>query len=295
MRLSAVIGLLILLATAAVAATQTFTGPFRQTYPTTSTGTVSCIAPTTTTLDCTLSSPLQKNAAAILGPITSGSSQGGGGSGVAPVVTAMNCTVSSGFTNGQTVNRVHGAGACGFSATCLVGGVPSACTGGNIITSWAISAQSCASCYSINSSAVLQGGSNAANVTTEADTVTVTATNSTGTSSGVTQTITAYADGSVTAPSGTAQFPTLFTGGFTYTVRPPWNVAGTDYHVGYPAGTSLADPSLQSNYPIIASGQVTSQTNSGGTVLTFSGGVPAGLWNVMGVYDATTPTAIPNG
>ena len=46
-------------------------------------------------------------------------------------------------------------------------------------------------------------------------------------------------DGSANAPSGAAQLPTLFS---SYAVRPSWNVAGVDYHVGIPAGTVLKDP-----------------------------------------------------
>ena len=47
-------------------------------------------------------------------------------------------------------------------------------------------------------------------------------------------------DGSANARAGTAQVPTLLNG---YAVRPPWNVAGVDYHVGVTAGTILKDPS----------------------------------------------------
>jgi hypothetical protein len=46
-----------------------------------------------------------------------------------------------------------------------------------------------------------------------------------------------YADGCAGAPPGTPQYPDLLT---TYGVnRPPWNVAGVDYYVGIPAGTTL--------------------------------------------------------
>ena len=47
-------------------------------------------------------------------------------------------------------------------------------------------------------------------------------------------------DGSANAPAGAAQMPTLLSG---YAVRPTWNVAGVDYHVGVTAGTVLKDPS----------------------------------------------------
>lgn len=50
----------------------------------------------------------------------------------------------------------------------------------------------------------------------------------------------AFVDGCPGAPSGTINQPTLLS---SYATRPPWNVAGVDYHVGYPTGTVLADPS----------------------------------------------------
>jgi hypothetical protein len=164
-----------------------------------------------------------------------------GTGGTAPVVTRGTCTVSSGFSKGQNVIQTHGTSACNFSATC--GGI--ACTGIDAITSWAIVTQSCASRYSITAEGILQGGANAANVTNETDTVTVTATNSTGTSPAVVQTVVAYADGSPAAPSSAPQYPTLLSGsGYSrqsYSATPPWNVAGVDYAVGYPTGTTLKD------------------------------------------------------
>jgi hypothetical protein len=48
-----------------------------------------------------------------------------------------------------------------------------------------------------------------------------------------------YADGASGAPAGTPQLPTILGG---YTVRPPWEVAGVDYAVGIPAGTTLLNP-----------------------------------------------------
>jgi hypothetical protein len=46
----------------------------------------------------------------------------------------------------------------------------------------------------------------------------------------------AFADGCPGAPTGTAQFPNILS---SYAARPPWNVAGVDFHVGVPTGTSL--------------------------------------------------------
>jgi len=45
-------------------------------------------------------------------------------------------------------------------------------------------------------------------------------------------------DGSENAPTGTVQHPTLLSG---YALRPPWKVAGVDYYVGIPSGTTLTD------------------------------------------------------
>jgi len=50
-------------------------------------------------------------------------------------------------------------------------------------------------------------------------------------------------DGSANAPAGTPQMQTLLTG---YALRPSWNVAGVDYYVGVPSGTSLIDPATAS-------------------------------------------------
>jgi len=47
-------------------------------------------------------------------------------------------------------------------------------------------------------------------------------------------------DGSANAPAGTPQLPNLLNG---YAVRAPWMVAGVDYAVGVPTGTTLKDPS----------------------------------------------------
>ena len=49
-------------------------------------------------------------------------------------------------------------------------------------------------------------------------------------------------DGSANAPAGAPQLPSLLNG---YAVRPPWEVAGVDYAVGVPTGTTLKDPTLR--------------------------------------------------
>lgn len=58
-------------------------------------------------------------------------------------------------------------------------------------------------------------------------------------------------DGSAGAPAGTPQYATLLNG---YAKRPPWKVAGVDYHVGidrtkFPTNASLKDPTVASNLP----------------------------------------------
>jgi hypothetical protein len=54
-----------------------------------------------------------------------------------------------------------------------------------------------------------------------------------------------YADGCSGAQATGTKIPNFFTGyaGKTYSVRPPWNVAGVDYPVGLPSEIRLVDPS----------------------------------------------------
>ena len=62
-------------------------------------------------------------------------------------------------------------------------------------------------------------------------------------------------------PSGSVQRTNYFTGfvnGITYPFRPPWNVAGVDYAVGY-SGT-LKDPSVSGNLPACVRGSGNSLT-----------------------------------
>src|SRR5262245_49447318 len=46
-------------------------------------------------------------------------------------------------------------------------------------------------------------------------------------------------DGSANAPAGAPQLPNLFSG---YALRPPWEVAGVNYAVGYEPSTALNNP-----------------------------------------------------
>ena len=55
-----------------------------------------------------------------------------------------------------------------------------------------------------------------------------------------------YADGALNAPAGTPQLPNLLNG---YAAPPPWQVAGVNYAVGMPSGTSLKDPTIAANLP----------------------------------------------
>ena len=200
----------------------------------------------------------------------------------APVVASHACTIKSPVTNGVNV-VLQAGGNCQYTATCSGG----ACSGGNAISAWAITSQTRTNGYQITNAGILQGGSSAASITNETDTVTITATNAGGTSAAVGQTVTAVTvpaitnqnfsvglpltngqtigtmvasptpsswaitavstvttcpkgmsfptDGCTGAPGGTAQFPTLLSGGAysgqNWTTRPPWNVAGVDYAV----------------------------------------------------------------
>jgi hypothetical protein len=91
-------------------------------------------------------------------------------------------------------------------------------------------------------------------------------------------------DGCAGAPTGTVdnitlfQHPTFFSGyanqsGQTYITRPVWNVAGVDYPVGIPGGTSFLDPTVAS----LPSGCTYSPTGSstGGPVVNCTGTVNA--------------------
>ena len=65
---------------------------------------------------------------------------------------------------------------------------------------------------------------------------------------------TAIADGCANASAGNPQLPNLFSTPFAphatpYATRPPWNVAGVDYHVGPPANLVLKDVTVAANRP----------------------------------------------
>ena len=94
---------------------------------------------------------------------------------------------------------------------------------------------------------------------------------------------TTYADGSPAAPTGTPELPNLFSGD---AVRPPWEVAGVDYYVGVPTGTTLVAPTA-ANLPAGAtlSGQTIIISESNVTIdgFNFSGNGGYGIYIKSGV------------
>jgi hypothetical protein len=78
----------------------------------------------------------------------------------------------------------------------------------------------------------------------------------------------ALVDGSLGAPAGVPQFSTLLSG---YVARPPWRVAGVDYHVGidrnlFPTNAILADPLSGASPSAAFLAQAPSSTYSGGAI-----------------------------
>ena len=132
-----------------------------------------------------------------------------------------------------------------------------------------------------------------------------------------------WADGFASAPAGTSQYPTFFSG---YSIRPPWRVAGVDYAVGPNPGVTLKDPatatlpsgvtrdstnhlftvtgsnvtldgwdfSLEGGWNVIVGVDPlfvnTTATTSSGSVLSFSS--TSGISSGMIVGDATNPSGV---
>lgn len=166
----------------------------------------------------------------------SGVGQGSTGGGLptsAPVVNSQTTTASTPAFAGQTVTTV---------------------TATNSPTSWAITAGNAAGDYAIDNTGKITFTSTGAtdyngNTAQQTATLTVQATNGIGPGTAGTVGITAYADGGAN-PVGTAQLPTILNkyhatgsdGRFPGNGRqPPWKVAGVDYYVGIPPGTTLTD------------------------------------------------------
>ncbi|WP_247494843.1 Ig-like domain-containing protein [Bradyrhizobium sp. 164] len=93
-------------------------------------------------------------------------------------------------------------------------------------------------------------------------------------------------DGSVNAPVGSAQLPSLLE---TYGAnRPAWNVAGVDYHVGVPTGLTLKDPATISMAGVSVDAAQKSITVTGSNVTL--NGYDFGGWAVETTAANTTLT-----
>jgi hypothetical protein len=122
-------------------------------------------------------------------------------------------------------------------------------------------------------------------------TISVTATNGAGPSapatSAATSAVTAangWADGYAGAPAGAPQYPALLS---SYgSNRPPWHVAGVDYHVGVPDGQVLTDWRTLSSDPKLnvntSTGEIQFNANYTFTNVDFSLGLGAILYNPSG-------------
>jgi hypothetical protein len=100
----------------------------------------------------------------------------------------------------------------------------------------------------------------------------------------------AYKDGCPAAVAAVTLFRTMLNG---YAARPPWNVAGVDYGIGIPTGTTLQDPTaggLPSGTTLNASAHTITVTGANVTL----NGFDFGLHNGYQVIVAATGTTIKN-
>jgi hypothetical protein len=74
-------------------------------------------------------------------------------------------------------------------------------------------------------------------------------------------------DGSANAPAGAPELPNILNG---YAVRPPWEVAGVDYAVGIPSGTTLSSPTTI-NIPGVSVNSTNHHVTVTGNNVTLSG------------------------
>lgn len=74
---------------------------------------------------------------------------------------------------------------------------------------------------------------------------------------------TSFGDGCSSSPAGTPQYPSMLS---SYAIRPPWNVAGVEYHVGVPAGKVLTDWRNISNPRLTVNSNGNIQCSSAGAV-----------------------------
>lgn len=175
----------------------------------------------------------------------------------APVLTGSTIYGSS---PAVTSAAMHQAGSASAATIANSGGVPTSCaitagdSSGNfqcVVIGGAVEIE-----YTSTGATNLNGSSELVT-----QTLTVTATNTGGTSTGVSVPVNVYNDGALQAPVG-GQTPqaSLFSG---YTSRPPWLVPGTDYPVGIPT----------SSFPLKVPGVNTLPTGAtlSGTTITLTG------------------------
>lgn len=151
-------------------------------------------------------------------------SQAGG----TPVVTAATFSPSTPVSSGGSV----GTASC--SANCS--GITWSITSGNSSGDFAINSSTGAITFTSTGQTDWPG-------TSSLQTASLTVQASNGAAGSNTITVNGFADGSPNALTGTAPFPSILSG---YTARAPWKVAGVDYAVGIPTGTTLVDPATVS-------------------------------------------------
>ncbi len=100
-----------------------------------------------------------------------------------------------------------------------------------------------------------------------------------------------YNDGSAGAPAGSPLLPSLLAG---YAARPPWMVAGVDYAVGVPAGTTLLNPATiaMPGVTVNTTSHIVTVTASNVTLSGYDFGL-AGGWGIV-IRSGVTNTVIQN-
>lgn len=207
----------------------------------------------------------------------------GTASGVTPVLTA---TTLSGSTP-AVLNTILGSVLS--SATLTSCNITAGDSSGNF--SCTASGTTVQIKYSANGVTNLTGDKTRTVVT---QTLTVTGTNSNGTSAGVSVPVNMYADGSVNAQSGgTKPYVSLnaegsVNGAVSYSSTPPWKVAGIDYFVGANvaacAGGVYVDPGTQSTGGGLTwnqSAHTVTMTGVNATVQCFDFSLEGGCWRVI--------------
>ncbi|MBR0907024.1 right-handed parallel beta-helix repeat-containing protein [Bradyrhizobium liaoningense] len=144
--------------------------------------------------------------------------------GAAPVVINNSFNLTIPVASGATVGKVT-----------TTSGTP---------TAFSITAGNSAGYFAINNAGdITVTSAGASSLSAQTYNLAVQATNALGSGTGsiavVASSAGAYPDGSANAPTGTPNFPNLFSG---YVTRPPWQVAGVDYRVGINTGVVLKTP-----------------------------------------------------